>query len=74
MPLPSEELRRRWLAQWESAGRKLARVRADELAHVDLAAIATALEEACLVAMRERVKSTTSGLVEQQRRWHAARR
>jgi hypothetical protein len=70
----TEEQRLRWIAQWESARPALARVNAAELANVDLASVAASLEDACIVAMRERVNSTTSGLVEQQRRWRASRR
>ena len=56
-----------WMSQWRSAGPALARLRAVELADVDLWRVADELEEALWVAVRAEPASRTSGLIEQQR-------
>ena len=70
MTSPTQEQQRAWMAQWQEASTALARVRQAELETVDLARIASDLEEACVASARIQVKSTTSGLVEQQRAFH----
>lgn len=69
----SDDQRRRWLAQWRAAGPELERIRLQELATADLGRIADQLEAAFLEAGPERARSTTSGLVEQQRLFHRRR-
>jgi hypothetical protein len=59
-----------WMSQRRSAADAMARVRVEEVGSVDLRREAEALEPFSRVAMRERAKSTTSGLVIQQRLFH----
>ncbi len=66
----TEAQQREWMAQWRRAAVELEQVRVRELAAVDLGRIAEDLEDACVAAARLAVKSTTSGLVEQQRLLH----
>lgn len=70
-PTPAQQSE--WLAQWRSAATALLRVRLDELSQVDLARVADDLEEASLVAARQRAQSKSSGLVTQQAILHRAR-
>lgn len=56
-----------WMSQWRSAGPALARIRAAELADVDLWRVADELEEALWISVRAEPASQASGLVEQQR-------
>jgi hypothetical protein len=70
MPALTEEQRKSWMAQWRSAGAELERIRLQELTAADLARIADVLEDAFLAAVPDRARSTTSGLVEQQRIFH----
>ncbi|MEO8479475.1 MAG: hypothetical protein ABI542_07555 [Gemmatimonadota bacterium] len=69
-PTPAQQSE--WLAQWRSAATALLRVRLDELREVDLARVAEDLEEASIVAARQRVQSQSSGLVTQQEILHRA--
>lgn len=73
MATPTDEQRRAWMAQWNSAGPALRRAYLKELVEADLARIAADLEDASLAAAAERARSVTSGLVEQQRLFHRAR-
>ena len=71
MTAPTDAQRRSWMAQWHSAAIELARVRQSELSQTDLARVAADLEDACLAAASVRGRSTTSGLIEQQRLLHS---
>ena len=63
------------MSQWRTAGPALARVRAAELAEVDLWQVGEELEEALWVRVRTEPDSQAPGLVEQQRLFaRAARR
>lgn len=73
MPGMTRDEQRRWLAQWRAAGPELERIRLQELDAADLGQIADALEDAYRAAAPERARSTTSGLVEQQRAFHRGR-
>jgi len=55
------------MLQWRSAGPALARIRAAELAEVDLWRVADEMEAAFWVSVRAAAASQASGLVEQQR-------
>jgi hypothetical protein len=67
MTVPTRVQQLAWMSQWRSAAVALARVRAEELVKVDLARIASDLEDASLSAARVRGQRTTSGLITQQR-------
>lgn len=64
---PTEAEALAWMSQWRAAGPALARVRAAELADVDLTRVADELEEALWARVRAEPASRSSGLVEQQR-------
>ncbi len=68
-----ERQQRAWIAQWRAAGPVLEQVRLQELATADLGKIASALEDACLEAVRYREPTRQTGLVEQQRILHSRR-
>ncbi|MDQ8164713.1 MAG: hypothetical protein P3A28_03015 [Gemmatimonadota bacterium] len=70
MILPTAAQRLTWIAQWRSAAVALERIRVDELREVDLARVATDLEDACLASAAASEASRHSGLVEQQAALH----
>ncbi len=55
-----------WIASWRAAAARLERLRAEELARVDVAHAIETLEDAFIAARRHQPPSMTSGLVEQQ--------
>lgn len=67
----TERQHRAWMAQWRAAGPVLEQIRLQELAVADLGRIASALEDACLAAVRAAEPARLSGLVEQQRILHS---
>lgn len=73
MTLHIERQQRAWMAQWRAAGPVLEQIRLQELAVADMGRIASALEDACLAAVRGRELTQRSGLVEQQRILHSRR-
>lgn len=70
---PTDAQAHAWMLQWRAAGPALARVRADELATVDLWRVADELEEAFWARVRTEPAVQTSGLVAQQRIFARAR-
>ena len=71
---PTDAQAHAWMLQWRAAGPALARVRAEEVATVDLWRVADELEEALLARVTAEPAAPTSGLVEQQRIFARARR
>jgi len=71
--MPTEAQRRMWMAQWRHAAVALAKVKAEEMARLDMKVIATQLEDASLLAIRHHPPRPSSGLIEQQRAFHSAR-
>jgi hypothetical protein len=67
MDKPTNAQARAWAAQWRAAEPALARIRAAELAVVDLWRVADELEEALWVRVRSEPAALAPGLVEQQR-------
>lgn len=63
-----------WMAQWRSAGEALAAVRQEELARMSDAEAEAAVLALGDLPSPELPASPTSGLVEQQRLFHAVRR
>lgn len=61
---------KRWVEAWKRAGPALDRIRIAELAAADCRVIAARLEDASRAALARRRPTVTSGLVEQQRRFH----
>lgn len=74
MSTPTRPQQLVWMSQWRSAAVALARVKAEELAAVDLARIASDLDDACIEAARSRSLATSSGLVIQQQIFRLAAR
>lgn len=74
MTTPTRTQQLSWMSQWRSAAVALARVKAEELAAVDLPRIASDLDDACIEAARPRSLATSSGLVIQQRIFRLAAR
>ncbi len=74
MTIPSKSQQLAWMSQWRSAAVELARVRAQEFASLDLARVASDLEDVSIEAARARGLATTSGLVAQQRIFRRAAR
>lgn len=71
---PTAEQAHAWMAQWQAAGPALARVRAEELAVVDLWRVADELEDALWEGRRAESTERSSGLVAQQRLFSRALR
>ncbi|MBX3175260.1 MAG: hypothetical protein KF709_12665 [Gemmatimonadaceae bacterium] len=71
---PTTEQAQSWMRQWRAAAPALARVRAAELATVDVVVVAEELEGALDARMRMEPPPPSSGLVEQQRVFARARR
>lgn len=68
MTIPTDAQRRAWVAQWRTACVALERVRLEEeLRDVDLARVASDLDDASLAALLNSPPVPSSGLVEQQR-------
>lgn len=70
MTPPTRSQQLAWVAQWRAAAVALERVRVEELASVDLARVATDLEDTSIAAARARGLEVTSGLIVQQRLLH----
>jgi hypothetical protein len=71
---PTDAQAHAWMLQWRAAGPALARVRAEELAVVDLWQVADELEEALWARVRAEPLDPSSGLVAQQGLFARARR
>ena len=56
----------KWLAGWDATSVRLAQLRRQELAHVDVGAAIEALDDAFESALAHAQPSHTSGLVQQQ--------
>jgi len=65
-----DELTRRWVETWKTAGPQLERLRAEEIRNTDTAQAIEQLDDAYESARLHWTPPTTSGLVEQQR-WFA---
>lgn len=65
-----DDLTRRWVETWKTAGPELERLRAEEIRNTDTAKAIEQLDDAYESARRHWTPSKTSGLVEQQR-WFA---
>lgn len=73
MTTPTPDQQRAWMAQWRTAGPALARIRAEEVQQVDLAAVIVSLNDAYRAARAMAMPTSPSGLIEQQRLFHCRR-